>query len=127
LTKNFTKIQFDIKKLGLKFDKKKLNTVVFHNTNESKEHFIVKCVLSFLLRIMGHDIYSEGFYGNKKFDVIDLTDRIVYEIESSKTKKKVTQKEENITDSYFDLFIIDLKDIPKIDELFNFVKKQIGY
>ena len=125
---NFTKVQFDIKKLGLKFNKKKLNSVIFHSTNETREHFLVKCILSYILHSMGHDIYSEGKYGTKKLDVIDLTDMIVYEIETNKTKKKTEQKITNVKDSYFGLIIIDLKDLPeKLDDIFKFVKKEIGY
>lgn len=128
LMSNYTKIQFDIKKLGLKFDKRKLNSVVFHNTNESIEHFIAKCLLSFLLRSKGHDIYSEGKYGVKKLDVIDLTDKVVYEIESNKTNKKTQQKETNIADSYFELMVVDLKDMPNTFEgALNFIKKKIGF
>jgi tRNA A58 N-methylase Trm61 len=100
--------------------------VVFHNTNESREHFISKCILAQILYQKGHNIYTEGRHKTKKFDVIDLNTYTVYELESNVTTKSKDQKELNVKNSNFSLIIIDLKDLPKnIDDIFNFLNKKI--
>jgi len=85
--------------------------------NNTLEHEHTKFMVCWTLRKWGHDFITEPiFNNNKRADVIDLSEGIVYEIIKSETEAKLADK----TETYPDVF-----EIRKVDANIQFNEKML--
>lgn len=58
------------------------------NNHESFEHFLTKCLIYKILVDKRHKVDMEVKLPEGIIDVVDLTDRVLYEVETNHTKEK---------------------------------------
>ena len=83
-----------------------------HNSHESMQHFIVKAMIFKILRKMGRSVGTEIETKGGIADVIDLDNLIVYEVETNLNKNKIKEKLNQFKE-FRDLFLIDVRKLPK--------------
>ena len=89
------------------------NTVYANKGNETPEHFMVKAMLIFILKSRGAEAYSELKIEGGIIDVFDITNRVIYEIETDLTEGGKQEKVEKYDSNYIREFIfINLKKVP---------------
>lgn len=91
---------------------------------ETWQHFIVKALVYKLLYDKGKSVTTEYENYDSIADVIDLNERIVYEVEGNITPEKTRQKIDNFK-NFNDVIIIDLNKVPKMDKVYDYIKEFI--
>ncbi len=103
---------FDLlKENGFVITDRNKNCLFLHNSHESMKHFIVKAMIFKILRERRRNVGTEIETRNGIADVIDLDNSIVYEVETSINKSKISEKIEQFK-SFRDLFLINVKKLP---------------
>lgn len=111
----------NLKKTGIGKKKTDLNKIILMSKGEGLKHFLTKCILFWLLRMENHDIYTEAPIKNysangtkyfPKIDLIDMTSRVLFEIETHKSVRKFDKLMKKKNANWKDLLIIDSFEIP---------------
>lgn len=77
---------------NIRIGNRKLNCLRWHN-NESRQHIIKKLDICIELKELKHDFITEAiFVNNSRADVVDLSERIIYEILYSEEEKDFYEK-----------------------------------
>ena len=95
-----------------------VNKVRFHNRGETFKHFLVKAMISKILFNRGRVFVTEAeFKCGRVVDVLDVTEKIGYEVETSgKNSKK----------DPINIVTIDLRKVPdEIKGLEKYLKKEV--
>lgn len=108
-----------------------LNMDVSHNTmftslGEGMKHFLIKSMVFKLLRDRGKTVCCEAETSNGIADIINLNDRIVYELESEPSPSRVKKKIEQFPE-FEDVFILNLREIPdRLEAAEQYLKRRLG-
>ena len=85
---------------------------LFQNTgNESVKHFLTKALIFKILRERGRTIGTEVELDGGVVDVLDVDNKIAYEIETNLDKRKIFEKLRNYPKIH-DIFFIDTREVP---------------
>jgi hypothetical protein len=121
---NQVQAEKELKENGFVLGKYNRNCVFASNGKESIKHFISKAIIFKILRDRGRDAATEVETKNAIVDVLDIDNRIAYEVENGFDEEDIigliSHKELR------DIFLIDLKEIPNdIYEAEEFLKQII--
>ena len=116
----------DLYKKAINYQYSDINKLVAHHT-EKIRHFQAKATLFFLLRGMKHDVVSEfSIEGIGKGDLLDVSARVQYEIESERSLSKSNKIKEKYKQANIDLIIVQIHKMPNhIDEISEYLKPYI--
>jgi len=96
---------------GIVLNEKNKNCLFMNSGNESMKHWVIKAMISKILRDRKRVVGTEIETKNGIVDVVDANNLIVYEIEKNLTEKKKNEKLRRLK-GMKDVFIIDLKKVP---------------
>jgi hypothetical protein len=116
----------DLYKKAINYQHSDINKLVKHQT-EKIRHFQAKATLFFLLREIRHDVVTEfKIEGIGTGDLLDITARIQYEVETEKSIANINKAKEKYLQAKIDLIIIQIKKMPNdINEISEFLKPYI--
>ena len=105
---NFFALKQKMKAQGLIYRKQGKDCVLFHNKNETMEHFVIKSMIALILKKRDRIIFTEyGFPNGAITDVFDFTNKRCYEVES----KKDHFWEKELLYEGRDMFIVFVEDL----------------
>jgi len=114
-----------LKENGFVITDKNKNCLFVNGGKETMKHWLVKAMIFKILRERGRNVGTEIEMKEGIADVIDIDNKIVYEIESEPTKKKIKEKLK-LFNGADDVFILDLKKFPNdIIEAEKYLKEKI--
>jgi hypothetical protein len=103
----------EYKQRGILYLPEHVNALKMH-PNETLDHWITKAIVFRLLRKMKHDVVTEfEITGMGVGDVLDLTNSIQYEIETTSYQKFITDRAKQYARIGVDVIVIPLKKLPK--------------
>jgi len=103
----------EYKQRGILYLPEHVNTLKMH-VNETLDHWLTKAIVFRLLRRMKHDVVSEfEITGMGVGDILDLTNSIQYEIETTSYPKYIHDRAKQYIRLGVDLIVIPLKKLPK--------------
>lgn len=100
-----------LKEKGFVLNDKNANCLFMHNKKESLKHLLVKAILLKILVERNRTAGCEIEVGNGIADVFDSENKIVYEIESGLSKRRIKEKTSKLS-AATDIIFIDTKKIP---------------
>jgi len=114
-----------LKESGFVLTDKNKNCLFVNSGKETMKHWLTKAMIFKILRNNGRTVGTEIETNNGIADLIDVGNKIVYEIESRITKKKVEEKLKQFATAN-DIFIIDLRKVPNdIDKAEKYLREKI--
>lgn len=114
-----------LKESGFVLTDKNKNCLFVNSGKETMKHWLTKAMIFKILRGRGRIVGTEIETKNGIADLIDVDNKIVYEIESRITKKKVEEKLRQFATAN-DIFIIDLRKVPNdIDKAEKYLREKI--
>jgi len=116
----------DLYKKAIVYQYSDINKLVAHHA-EHIRHFQAKATLFFLLREMRHDVVTEfSIEGIGHGDLLDISARVQYEVESEKSIANSNKAKEKYKQSGLDLIIVQINHMPKdINEIGEYLKEYI--
>jgi len=99
------------------YDKSDANKLV-HDFKEKLNHFSAKALMYFILRELKHDVITEVEFVNVGFgDLYDITVNVLYEFETTGSKKIQKRVNEIYKQTGIEIIVIDVKNLP--DDIFQ--------
>jgi len=99
------------------YDKSDVNKLV-HDFKEKLNHFSAKALMYFILRELKHDVITEVEFVNVGFgDLYDITVNVLYEFETTGSKKIQKRVNEIYKQTGIEIIVIDVKNLP--DDIFQ--------
>ena len=91
---------------------------VVHDFKEKLNHFSAKALMYFILRELKHDVITEVEFVNVGFgDLYDITVNVLYEFETTGSKKIQKRVNEIYKQTGIEIIVIDVKNLP--DDIFQ--------
>ena len=107
----------EFSKKAVLFDRNDINKLVCDH-KEKLYHFSAKAIMFFILREMKHDVVTEVEIVNVGVgDLYDLTTGVLYEFETTGSKKAQRRVNEIYKQTKMEVIVIDVKDLP--DDIFQ--------
>lgn len=107
---SYLQAEKELKENGFVLGKNDRNCVFSSNGKETLKHFISKAIIFKILRDRGRETATEVETKNAIVDVLDIDNRIAYEVENGFDEEDIIGL---ISHSELrDVFLIDLKEIP---------------
>ncbi|MFA5771656.1 MAG: hypothetical protein WC974_02885 [Thermoplasmata archaeon] len=95
-------------------------------SSESYRHFMAKSCLFYLLRKMGHDLRTEWKVPNGYVDIVDMTTRVMYELEFHVAPSVRNRKIEQYRQPGFEIIIINCSRLPDdINAMMEYVERYV--
>ena len=89
-----------------------------HDFKEKLNHFSAKALMYFILRELKHDVITEVEFVNVGFgDLYDITVNVLYEFETTGSRKKQKRVNEIYKQTGIEIIVIDVKNLP--DDIFQ--------
>ena len=121
---NYLYAEKQLRENGFALDKNNTNCLFCSNGKESIKHFVAKATIFKILRDRGRNAATEVETRNAIVDVLDIDNRIAYEVENGFDEGDIIGLISH--NELRDIFLIDLKEIPNdIYEAEEFLKKII--
>jgi len=99
------------------YEKSDVNKLV-HDFKEKLNHFSAKALMYFILRELKHDVITEVEFVNVGFgDLYDITVNVLYEFETTGSKKIQKRVNEIYKQTGIEIIVIDVKNLP--DDIFQ--------
>ena len=95
---------------GFVLSKNNMNCLFASNGKESMKHFVAKTIIFKILRDRGRTVATEVETKNAIVDVLDVDNRIAYEVENGFDEDDIVGLVSHT--ELRDIFLIDLKEIP---------------
>ena len=111
---------------AINYEYSDVNKLNKHNT-ETIKHFLAKATVFYLLRNLKHDVIT-GFSIEHvgKGDILDLSSRDQYEIETQKSIANINRVKKKYINAGIDLIIIQIRKMPMdIDGMRDYLKEHI--
>jgi hypothetical protein len=103
----------EYKQRGILYLPEHVNALKMH-PNETLDHWITKAIVFRLLRKMKHDVVTEfEITGMGVGDVLDLTNSVQYEIETTSYQKFITDRAKQYVRTGVDVIVIPLAKLSK--------------
>ena len=107
------------------YEESDVNKLV-HDHKEKLNHFSAKALLYFILRDLKHDVVSEVQIVGVGFgDLFDISAKVLYEFETTGSKKVQRRVNEIYKNASIEVIVIDVKDLP--DDIFQRYLKLCEY
>lgn len=124
---SFQELLLKLQQYKIEYNSRHHNTILFHSSNETWKHFLAKCILAKILRDKGHEIFTEMVVHNAESDILDITDNICYELETTPGSKTFQKKLEKLNECGLDLIVIDLRDVSdELEGMTKYFKEKFG-
>jgi hypothetical protein len=119
---NYLQAEKELKENGFVLGKYNRNCVFSSNGKESLKHFVSKAIIFKILRDRGREAATEVETRNAIVDVLDIDNRIAYEVENGFDEEDIIGLISH--NELRDIFLIDLKEIPNdVFEAEEFLKQ----
>ena len=107
----------DFSRKAILFDREDINKLVIAGT-EKLNHFITKALFFYALNELEHEIVTEcNIIGVGRVDLFDLTARVIYEFENSRSHKYRREANEKYKQTGVEVIVIDINELP--DDIFQ--------
>ena len=107
----------EFRRKAILYDKSDVNKLV-HDFREKLNHFCAKAILFMVLRDLKHDVTSEVEIVDVGIgDLFDITTNVLYEFETTGSKKVQKRVNEIYKQTGVEIIVIDVKELP--DDIFQ--------
>ena len=107
----------DFTRKAILYNREDINKLVIAGT-EKLNHFITKALFFYVLSELDHEIVTEcNIIGVGRVDLFDLTVRVIYEFENSRSPKYRREANEKYKQTGVEVIVIDINELP--DDIFQ--------
>ena len=102
----------DFTRKAILFDESDINKLV-HDHKEKLDHYCAKAIMFLILRDMHHDVVSEvEILGVGRSDLYDITTKVIYEFETSGSKRYQRKMNEIYEQTGIEVIVVDVTILP---------------